>query len=141
MLARCARVAPAVGRRCGAFAARLTTSVCLSWLTDTPAASASDSEPFAPLTVTVLPDTVAETPCGRSTGFFATRDMSRLPRCSRHDAEDFAALAGGPGLAIGHHAARGGNDGNTQPAEHLRQLGRAAIGAQSRPADPLDALD
>ena len=48
-------------------------------------------EPFAPFRVTLSAPIVAVTPCGRSTGAFAIRDMSRSSVFD-HDAEHFAAL-------------------------------------------------
>src|SRR6188508_1483052 len=83
--------------------------------------------------------TVTSLPSGRLTGFLATRDM--FSTTSGHDAQDFAALANGPGLAVGHHALRRGNDHRSHATEHLGQLVLAAIDAQPGAADALEAVD
>ena len=64
---RGARVAPACVRDKPGFEYLISSfwSVCT---TDTPRLSGTLSEPFAPLIVTVSGDTVAVTPCGKSTG-------------------------------------------------------------------------
>src|SRR5581483_8005391 len=76
------------------------------------------------------------TPCGRSTGALATLLMS-----SRHDAQDFAALADGARLAVRHHAPRRRDDHGTHAAENLRQLVLAAVDAQPRTAHALQTVD
>src|SRR5579871_2598275 len=108
MLARCARVAPAwVRARPGSL--YLISSFLSLWTTDTPRPSGTESEPLAPLMVTVSAVTVAVTPCGRLTGALAILDM-RTSSGSRHDAQDFAALADGTCLFVGHHALGRGDD-------------------------------
>src|SRR6478735_1460422 len=138
MLARCERAEPARMRAPSAVS-NATCSALSCSVTVTPLPSGRLSEPFAPLIVTRPAAIVAETPCGRLTGFLATRDI--LSSTSGHDAQDFAALADGPGLAVGHHALRRGNDDRSHATEHLGQLVLAAIDAQSGAADALEAVD
>src|SRR4249920_2691153 len=62
---------------------------------------------------------LTSTPFGSGTGYFAMRDMAGSIGCgcrasSGDDAEDFAADAIGAGLAVGHHAARSGQDRHTE---------------------------
>src|SRR5205807_8639423 len=82
--------------------------------------------------------TVAVTPCGRSTGFFATLDMQRP---SGNHAQDFAALADRTRLTVRHDALRSRDDRDAEAAEHLRQRGLAAVRPQARAADALDPVD
>src|SRR5215469_5480971 len=138
MLARCARVAPALVRACPG-SVNLTSSFFSVCTTDTPPSKGSDSEPFAPLMVTACAATVAVTPCGSSTGALAILDMLRLP--SGHDAQDFAALSDRACLLVGHHALGRGNDHGAHAAEDIRQLVLAAVNPQSRTADALQAVD
>src|SRR5476649_971395 len=144
MFARCARVAPAMAF-IPSSAVFASTERCLSCCTTLmPLLRASVSVPLAPFTVTVSAPIVALTPCGRSTGFFATRDISILPLSGDRllDYEQhFAAGAGRARLAIGHDALRGRDHRDTQAAQHLRQFVLAAIDTQSRAADALDAID
>src|SRR6187551_524204 len=138
MLARCERAEPA--RMRAPSAAPNATCRALSFsVTVTSLPSGRLRVPFAPLIVTSPAAIVAETPCGRLTGFLATRDM--FSTTSGHDAQDFAALANGPGLAVGHHALRRGNDHRSHATEHLGQLVLAAIDAQPGAADALEAVD
>src|SRR5580658_1521228 len=109
MFARCARVAPATAFKPSAVELA-STSRCLS-LSSTlmPLFSGSVSEPFAPLTVTAFSPTVALTPCGRSTGIFATRDINKplgYAAILLNDKEHFAAGARRARLTIGHDALR-----------------------------------
>src|SRR5690606_5650563 len=58
-----------------------------------------------------------------------------------HVAKHFAADASGAGLAIGHDAARGGNNGHTQAVHDLRDSLGTLVDAQARTRDAIDALD
>src|SRR5580693_4924588 len=139
MFARCARVAPArVRARPGSE--KLISRCFSDCTTDTPLDSGSDREPLAPLMVTASGAMVAVTPWGRSTGALAILDITMLFG-SGDDAQDFAALPVGACLAIGHHALRRRHDHRAHAAEYLRQLVLAAIDAQARPADTLQAVD
>src|SRR5579864_5923683 len=139
MLARCARVAPALVRASPGSENLISSffSVCT---TDTPALSGRLSEPLAPLMVTAAPATVAVTPAGNSTGDLAILDMM-LCSISGDDAQDFPALPRGARLAVGHHALGGRDDHRAHAAEDLRQLVLAAVNAQARTADTLEAVD
>src|SRR5437762_8373269 len=79
------------------------------------------------------------TPFGTAIGYLAMRDMSIPPL--RHDAKDFAADAVGAGLAVGHHAARGRQDGDAQAVHDLRDVVAALVDAQARLRNALEALD
>src|SRR5580698_598850 len=141
ILARCARVEPAIAFMPSA-AVSACTSNCLSCCTTfTPLFSASVSEPFAPFSVTASAPIVAVTPCGRSTGIFATRDIVKPYLTLLDDEQHFAAGAGRARLLVGHDALRGGDHRNAQTAQHLGKFILAAIDAQARPADALDAID
>src|SRR5450755_2979173 len=69
------------------------------------------SSPFGPFTLTVLPSTEAVTPFGSATGFLPIRDIMRS---LEHLAEDFAAHILFPGMGVGHHALRRGDDRHTK---------------------------
>src|SRR5512139_560665 len=138
MFARCARIEPA-RMRAPSDLPKATCRALSCSETVTSLASTRLSVPLAPLIVTTLEATVALTPCGRLTGFFATRDM--FLATSGDDAQHFAALPHGTGLAVGHHALRGGNDHRAHAAQHLGQLVLAAIDPQAGTADPLEAVD
>src|ERR1700682_5139351 len=123
-----------------------STARCLSCCTTLmPLLSARVSEPLEPLTVTASTPIVTVTPCGRSTGFFATRDIVKTLICRLldllNDEENFAAGAGSPRLLVGHDALRRRYHRHTQTAQHLGQLVLAAIDPQARPADALDSVD
>src|SRR6185295_1648090 len=136
MFARCARVAPAVMRACCPSYLMASFFSCCS--TVMPLATASDSSPLAPLTLTTLAATEAVTPVGSSTGRFATR---LICFSLGHDAEHFAALPDGPCLFVGHHALGRGNDRGAEAALDLRQLGLAAVDAQAGTRHALEAVD
>src|SRR5712691_2917086 len=81
---------------------------------------------------------VASTPLGRVTGYFAIRDMADF---LGDDAEHFAANTGGARLAIGHDALGGGDDGDAESVHDARQLVAPLVHAQSRGGHALDFLD
>src|SRR5580693_7215279 len=139
MLARCARMAPAMAFK-PSPPDSASTARCLSCCTTLiPLFSGNVSEPLVPLTVMLSAPMVALTPWGRSTGFFATRDMVRsLPLLN--DEEHFAAGAGRARLPVRHDALRGRNHGDAEAAQYLEQFVLAAIDAKSRTADALDAI-
>src|ERR1039458_2141391 len=58
-----------------------------------------------------------------------------------HHEQHFAARARGACRGIGHDALRRGDDRDSQTTEHLGQFVLAAIDAQPRTADALDAVD
>src|SRR5580658_910796 len=142
MLARCARVAPA-WVRASPGASNLISSFFSFSMTDTPLPSGRLKEPLAPLMVTALAAMVAVTPEGRSTGALAILDMMliSLRALLRPDAQDFAALPARARLLVGHHARGRGDDHRAHAAEDLRQLILAAVDAQPRTADALQAVD
>src|SRR3954471_2757019 len=85
--------------------------------TFTSAFCVSDSVPPAPLTLIWSALTCTSTPWGTATGIFPMRDIS-VPSL-RDVAEDFAADAGGAGLAVRHHALRRGHDRDAHAVLHL----------------------
>src|SRR5262245_64029220 len=93
--------------------------------------------PSGPFTEMLPLAKFTSTPLGSGTGYFAMRDMA----ASGDDAEDFAADAVGARLAVGHHAARGGQDRHAQPVHDLRDVVAAAVDAQAGLGDALQALD
>src|SRR4051812_20737986 len=106
----------------------------------TSAFCASDSVPPVPLTLIWSSLTCTSTPWGTATGIFPIRDIELfLPLGDV--AEDFAADAGRARLAVGHHALRGGHDGDAQAVLHLRDRVAALVDAQAGAAHALDALD
>src|SRR5450631_69743 len=111
MLARCARVEPAMAFMPSAFELAWTSRCLSCWTTLMPALRANVNDPLAPLTVTASAPMVTLTPCGRSIGFFATRDIvnpldERLSTAETllNDEQDFAARTRCPSLLIGHDA-------------------------------------
>src|SRR3990167_1010524 len=83
------------------FAGR-NVSLPPSFVTLTRWFTASDSAPPEPFTLIWSSLIATSTPCGTATGIFPTRDISAVPS-SGDVAQDFAADAGGTGLAVGHH--------------------------------------
>src|SRR6202012_3661771 len=75
---------------------------------------------------------------GREIGFLATRDIGSS---LRDQADNFAAHALGASLLVGQQTGGSRDDRNAQAPEHLRQFTLAAVHAQARTADALDALD
>src|SRR4026208_2259601 len=120
MLAMCARVAPADMR--APALSNFTCSFLSCCSTEMPLATTSDNSPLAPFTFTTFEATEAVTPCGRSTGRFATPLMLAFSS-SGHDAEPVPALPDGPRLLVGHHALGRGDDGSAETTLDLRNLG------------------
>src|SRR5690606_7674935 len=137
MFATIARRVPVMAMRSGSLvdSCAWPSSILIS----TSDGFAIDSVPFGPLTLTVSAWTFSSTPFGRAIGFLATRDMSATPL--GHEAQDFTADALLACLRIGHDALRGGDDGDAQAIEDLRQRVLAAILAQARARHALQALD
>src|SRR5512134_1506057 len=116
-----------------ATSARIVPDIALAWLELPSAFSLSDSPSFSmptfgsigratvpsgPLTEISVGEIFTSTPLGTGMGLFAMRDMAGS---LRDDAEHFAADAGGARLAVGHHAARGGDDRHAQAVHDLGQ--------------------
>ncbi|SBP86509.1 conserved hypothetical protein [Thiomonas delicata] len=76
---------------------------------------------------------------GTTIGFLATRDMAS-PQLG-NIAKDLTANTHLTGLAIGHHALRRGNNGDTQPVEHLWDGVTPAVNSKPGATDTLNALD
>src|ERR1700716_3825995 len=94
--------------------------------------------PSGPLTEIWPEATFTSTPFGTAIGYLAIRDT----RFSfRHDAKHFAAHAIGASLAVGHHAARGGQDRHPQAVHDLRNIVASLVDAQPGLGDALEALN
>src|SRR5665213_2017512 len=142
MLARCARVAPA-RMRTESSPWYLTDSVLSCCVIDTPSPRIRFSTPRAPLPVTTRGTSLTVTPAGRSMIRLATLDMFSFPSVwsSSDDAQYFAALADGLRRLVGHDALGGRDDHRAHAPQDARNLILAAIDAQARTADALDAVD
>src|SRR5512138_1071934 len=112
-----------------------------------PAGTRVCSVPFGPCTVTRSPATVTFTPCGMAMGFLPILDITLssqcrlaaaglgfafMPRRLPHFAQDLAAYAFLARLLAGHHAPRGGEDVDPQPAQDARNLGAAHVHPATR---------
>src|SRR5690625_2217991 len=137
MLSTIDRMVPVIAMSDGCTGA--SSMVPSSTLMSTPSGRATDRVPFGPLTL-ISPDWMfTSTPLGRASGFLAIRDMS--VSSSGHEAQDFTADALLARLRIGHDALGGGNDGDAQAVEDLRQVALAAVLAQARAREALHVLD
>src|SRR5690554_692952 len=137
MLAMTERMVPVTAMSAGV--AGDSTAWPSSILNSTPAGIAIDRLPFGPLVATVPSWIFSSTPFGRTIGFLAIRDIAVTPL--GHEAQDLAADAVLACLRVGHDALRGGNDGDAEAVEDLRQFGLAAVVAQARARNALHALD
>src|SRR6187551_447672 len=113
------------------------TRLASSCLKAMPGGRAWRSLPFGPCTSTTPSETWILTPLGIGMGFLPIRDMFNSP----HVAEHFAADALAARLAPGHHAARRGQDGGAEAAEHRRHVLAPEVDAAAGAADPLDPGD
>src|SRR5688572_5075421 len=130
-----ARVRPCSARLAFASSLRFTTRVPSSRATLTSGWKVRTSSPFGPFTRTVWPSIFTSTPCGTGTG----RRPMRL--ISPDVGEDFPAQPLLLGLAPGHHAGRGRDDRDAEPAEYARHLGLARVHAQAGAADAPESRD
>src|SRR5512135_2292285 len=117
---------------------RSTTTVPPSTFTASSGWSRRVSSPFGPLTVTVCPDAVAETPAGRGTGFLPMRDMAAPLPDHRQELAAEVRLAR---LAIGHQPLRRREDGHAQAVAHAGDLPHAHVTPQPRRRDPPQLAD
>src|SRR3954463_10549840 len=76
--------------------------------------------PFGPFTFTTWPSMFTSTPEGTVMGSLPMRDIVSPPS-SPHVGEDFPPHTLLARLPVGHQTAGGGDDGDTQPPEHLGQ--------------------
>src|SRR5215831_3463449 len=100
-----------------------------------------DSVPRGPLMESASAASVASTPLGSVTGYFAMRDMAGRSSVSGDNAQHFATDPGGARLAVGHHALGGGDDGDAQPVHDLRKVVAPLVHAKPRSGDALDLFD
>src|SRR5690606_919152 len=107
MLAMSARKVPLMAFASRDSSAGLTCSEPFSWARVTSGLTRCTSEPLGPLTDTSSLPSLISTPLGTAIGMRPIRDISNS---LGHVADDFAADAGGAGMAIGHHASRGGDN-------------------------------
>src|SRR5712691_10441730 len=120
MLAMSERIRPCRARTVRWSELRPTVSTSRSIVTDRLPGTVWLSLPLGPSALTVWPSTATLTPCGTVMGFLPIRDMACAPL--PHVREDFAAellLAHG---AVRHDTVRGGQDGDTHPAQDARDL-------------------
>src|SRR5260221_746643 len=133
-----ARMRPWKARVLPSSSLRVKATTLFSTFTSMPATTVVRREPFGPFTVTTLSSWRTSTPLGSVISFLPIRDMGfSLPDL----AEDFAADAILHGIMTREHALRGGDDGQSQAAEHPRDLLLVAVDAAPRPRDTLDAVD
>src|ERR1043166_9220986 len=138
LFATSARMRPCSERDLPSSSPRLNCTTLSLISTPMPATTAVESVPFGPLTVRVLPSCRTSTPFGSGIGFFPIRDMGlSLPDL----AEDLAADAALGGLGARQDALRRRDDGQSESAEHARDLLLVAVDAAARARDALDAVD
>src|SRR5688500_3659332 len=137
MLATSARMVPDMALAWRELPSALHSSTSPLFSTATLGSAARAMVPSGPLTEIWPEATLTSTPLGTGMGNFAMRDMAVLG----DDAEDFAADAVGAGLAVGHDAARGRQDGDAQAVQDARNVVAAAVDAQAGLGDALQALD
>src|SRR4051794_33014651 len=139
MVAISARVVPHIMRAWVWLLFGFTVTLLPSTVACTRSVSGSLSSPSLPLAVSTPPAMATCTPAGISTGYFPTRDIRAIPL--EHAAEDFPANIGGACLGIAHHAARRGQDGNTQTGVDPGQFLDLGIHAAAGLGDTADLLD
>src|SRR5512141_3494655 len=100
MLATSARIVPDIALAWFELPSALHFSVSPSFSMPTFGAIGRTIVPSGPFTEICTGVMFTSTPLGTGLGFFAMRDMAGS---SGDDAEHFAADAGGPRLAVGHH--------------------------------------
>src|SRR5262245_12229047 len=137
MLATSARMVPDMASAWFELPSALNTICSPSFFTSTFGSAERAMLPSGPFTEMLPPARLTSTPLGSGTGYFAMRDMAT----SGHDAEDFAAHAVGARLAVGHHAARGRQNGDAETVHDLRDVVAALVDAQAGLGDALQALD
>src|SRR5215510_13342257 len=138
MLATSVRDRPCSARTLPSSFGLVTVMTPSPWETSMGSATASDSVPFGPCTVTSRPFTLTSTPAGITTGSRPIRDIA-VP--SPNVGEDFPAHAPLDRLPVGHQATRGGDDGDAQPAQHPRQVALPGVHPQPGLAHALQPGD
>src|SRR5687768_3894027 len=136
MPATSARIVPDMALAWFELPSALKTMVSPSFCTPTFGSAARAMAPSGPFTEMLPPARFTSTPLGTGTGYLAILDMAR----SRDDAENFTADAVGARLAVGHHAARGREDGDAEAVHDARDVVAAAVHAQARLRHALEAL-
>src|SRR5512145_2130447 len=138
MFATRARMVPDMALAWFELPSALNTICSPSFFTSTLGSAARAIVPRGPL-IEIWPEaTLNSTPFGTATGYLAIRDMVSI---SGNDAQDLAADAVGARLAVGHDAARGGEDGDAQAVHDARNVVAAPVHAQPRLGHALEALD
>src|ERR1700744_4996537 len=118
----------------------VTVMPCSSTFASTSVTSFTESSPFGPLNLTVLPSTEAVTPLGRATGFLPIRDIL-FSSPSAYLTEHFAADVLFAGCAVCHHALRRRNNRKAEALAVRLELGRAAVDTGARRRDALQLAD
>src|SRR3954469_10022937 len=146
MLATSARMVPDIALAWFELPSALNRICSPSFFTSTLGSAERASVPSGPL-MEIWPEAMfSSTPFGSGTGYFAILDMAISIGCgcwasSSNDAEHFAADAVGARLAVGHDAARGGQDRDPEPVHDPRDVVASLVDAQPRLGDALQPLD
>src|SRR5687767_8856870 len=130
MLATSARSVPDIALAWRELPAALNCRRFSTFSTLTSEVSLWDSVPSGPFTEISAAVIATSTFSGSVMGKFPILDMARAPL--RHEAENFAADAQAPRLAVGHHPARGRHDRHAQPVHHLRRSEERRVGKECR---------
>src|SRR5215813_8713563 len=132
------RVVPHIMRACLESLAGWKTTLSPSSLAATWSLRSRWRSPSLPLADSLRPLIWMVTPAGIATGDLPTRDMVRS---SIDSTQDLAADIGGPGLVVGHDAARRRQDGDAQPVVDARQIRDLRVDAAARLRDAIDLAD
>src|SRR5262249_33419011 len=146
MLATSARMVPDMASAWFESPSALMTSCSPSFFTSTFGSDERAMVPSGPFTEMLPLARFTSTPLGSGTGYLAILDMAVSIGCGcgaslGDDAEDFTADAVGARLAVGHHAARGGEDRHAQAVHDARDVVAPLVHAQPGLRHPLQALD
>src|SRR5258706_9904002 len=136
MLLTSDRVRPCSARFSRSSSGRSTRIVESSWRTLMTAGRSRSSWPLGPFTRTWPSPIVTSTPEGSGMGERPIRDIS-----SPHVAEDLAALATLARLSVGHEALVGGQDSDTEAAQHAGQTVGLGVDAEPGLRHPAQAGD
>src|SRR6185295_3385048 len=137
MLATSARMVPDIALAWFELPSALNTICSPSFFTSTLGSAERARVPSGPLMEICPEATFSSTPFGSGTGYLAILDMI----FSGNDAKHFTADAVGARLAVGHHAARGGQDRHAEPVHDARTVVASLVHAQPGLGHPLQTLD
>src|SRR5690606_38507030 len=138
MLAMSARKVPLMAFASRDSSAGLTCSEPFSWARVTSGLTRCTSGPLGPVTDTSSLPSLIPTPPRTAMGMRPVRDISNS---LGHAPDDFAAGPRSAGMAIGHHASRGGDNRHPEAIHDLGQGITTPVDAQAGARDALEALD